>query len=63
MVPPKDSKALEKAIRRIIQPGTAKEMSANIAYDYSQGSRSWHAIARGMLETYSHIITEERRSC
>ena len=56
MVPPKDSKALEKAIRRIIQPGIAKEMSANIALDYSQGNRSWHAIAREMLEIYSSII-------
>jgi glycosyltransferase involved in cell wall biosynthesis len=59
LVAPKDSKALEEAIRRIIQPGIAEEMSANIATDYSQGARSWHAIARGMLEIYSYIITEE----
>lgn len=56
LVPPKDSKALEEALRRVIQPGTAEKMSANIATDFSQGTRSWHAIARGILEIYRSII-------
>lgn len=60
LVPPKDSKALEDAIRRIIQPSTAKEMSANIAYDYSQGNRSWHAIATEMLEIYDSILNKRK---
>ena len=27
-----------------------------IAYDYSEGTRSWHAIAREMMEIYRSII-------
>lgn len=56
LVPPKDSKALEQTIRQIIQPGIARQMSENIAYDYSAGSCSWQSIASGTREIYETII-------
>ena len=56
LVPLKDSKALERAIRQIIQPGIAQQMSENIAHDYSAGVHSWSSIASGMLDIYDTII-------
>ena len=61
LVPPKDSKALEQAIRRIIQPGIARQMSENIAYDYSAGSYSWLSIASGIQEIYETIIKKREK--
>ena len=56
LVPPKDSKALESAIRQIMQPGIAQQMSANIERDYSSGIYSWHTIASEILDIYETII-------
>ena len=56
LVPPKDSKALEQAIRKIIQPDIAQQMSENIAYDYSAGDRSWQSIASEIQSIYDAII-------
>ena len=61
LVPPKDSKALELAIRNIIQPGIAQQMSENIAYDYSAGNRSWQSIASGVQEIYETIIKKREK--
>ena len=58
LVPPKDCKALEQAIRKIIQPNIAQQMSENIAHDYSAGEYSWHSIASEILETYETIINK-----
>lgn len=60
LVPPKDSKALEKAIRQMIQPDIAQQMSNNIEHDYSSGIYSWHSIASEILETYETIIKKRK---
>ena len=60
LVPLKDSKALERAIRQIIQPGIAQQMSENIAHDYSAGVHSWSSIASGMLDIYDTIINRRK---
>jgi glycosyltransferase involved in cell wall biosynthesis len=60
LVPPKDSQALERAIRQMIQPGVARQMSENIANDYSAGSRAWHSIASEMQEIYNTIINKRK---
>lgn len=58
LVAPKDSHALAKAIRQIIQPGVAQQMSENIAKDFSSGERSWEKIARKITEIYQEIINK-----
>lgn len=61
LVPPKDSKAIEKAVREIIQPGVAQQMSENIEKDYSTGSSSWSNIAEKMLENYQTMIQNRKK--
>ena len=61
LVPPKDSKAIEKAVREIIQPGVAQQMSENIEKDYSTGSYSWSNIAEKMLENYQTMIQNRKK--
>ena len=61
LVPPKDSKALEKAIRQIIKPGIAQQLSENIAHDYSAGNHAWHSIASEMQGIYETIIHKRRK--
>ena len=61
LVPPKDSKALEKAIRQMIQPNIAQQMSENIEHDYSSGIYSWHSIASETLEIYETIIKKRKK--
>ena len=61
LVPPRDSKAIVKAIQQIVQPGITQQMSRNIACDYSEGKRSWHTIASEMQETYDTIINKRQQ--
>ena len=60
LVPPKDSQALERAIRQIIQPGTAQQMSENIVHDHSAGNHAWHSIASEMQDIYDIIINKRK---
>lgn len=56
IVPPKNSEDLASAIKTLLSsPQTLQQMSANIAADYGQGNRSWHAIARGLCNIYSIV--------
>jgi glycosyltransferase involved in cell wall biosynthesis len=61
LVPPRDSKAIVKAIQQIVQPGITQQMSRNIACDYSEGKRSWHTIASEMQEIYDTIINKRQQ--
>ena len=61
LVPPRDSKAIVKAIQQIVQPGIIQQMSRNIACDYSEGKRSWHTIASEMQEIYDTIINKRQQ--
>lgn len=56
LVPPRDPKALEGAIRKIIQPDIAKQFADQIKADYMSGKRSWSEIATEMNEIYKQII-------
>lgn len=58
LVPPKDSKALSEAIRRILELGVAQEMSENIRKDFSSGKSSWQEIAKEMNKIYDCIIAK-----
>lgn len=61
LVPPKDSHALEEAIRRILQPGVAQRMSASIDADFSSGTHSWSVIAKGMEDIYNSILLKRKK--
>lgn len=61
LVPPRDSKAIEAAIRDILKPSVAQQMADNIRSDFSTGRHSWKTIAKRMADTYERIITSRNK--
>lgn len=61
LVPPRDSKAIETAVREIMKPSVAQQMTENIRHDFSTGRHSWKAIAKRMAETYETIISNRNK--
>ena len=56
IVPPKDSKALSQAIETLLtDTELLEQMRKNIAEDYTNGSRSWDTISKGISHIYSQI--------
>lgn len=60
LIPPKNSKALETAIKQILQPEIAQQFSSNIEKDFSSGERSWSKIAKEIEKIY-HIVINMRK--
>jgi len=61
LVPPKDSKAIETAVREIMKPMVAQQMAENIKNDFSTGRHSWKTIARDLGDTYERIIASRNK--
>jgi glycosyltransferase involved in cell wall biosynthesis len=59
LVQPKDTKELENAIRKIIQPEIGKQMSDFIQKDYSSGEHSWQKISAKVLDIYNAILQKK----
>lgn len=55
LVPPCDSKALADATDMMLTGDTLERMSENILQDYSQGERTWNAIAQGVINIYKKV--------
>ena len=60
LVQPKDTKELENAIRKIIQPEIGKQMSDFIQKDYSSGEHSWKEISANVLDIYNAILQKKQ---
>ena len=61
LIPPRDSKAIEKAVRDMMKPSVAQEMAENIQKDFSTGQHSWATIAKEMGNTYKKIIESRNK--
>ena len=61
LVPPRDSKALADAIRKMLEPETAQQMSKHIMEDYSSGKNSWKEIANEVEKIYDDIIARRTK--
>ena len=58
VVPPRDSTSLAEAISRLcLDSEIEQSMRKNIQRDFSEGSRSWHQIAKDMLNIYNSILS------
>ena len=61
LIPPRDSKAIEKAVRDMMKPSVAQEMAENIQKDFSTGQHSWATIAKELGNTYKKIIESRNK--
>ena len=59
LVQPKDTKELENAIRKIIQPEIGKQMSDFIQKDYSSREYSWQEMSAKVLDIYNAILQKK----
>lgn len=58
IVPPKDAKALNKAIEYLLDNASIIDtFSKNIEQDYHIGDRSWEAISLGISNFYNNILS------
>lgn len=55
LYPHATAKALADATDMMLTGDTLERMSENILQDYSQGERTWNAIAQGVINIYKKV--------